>query len=49
MEFEFYDFAKKIFNEKFNRAINENGKLIETQYYFEKTFGPNGRVKWSRR
>ena len=41
MEFEFYEFAKKIFNEKYNRAFNEKGKILPKQYYFEKISGPN--------
>jgi len=41
MEFEFYDFAKKIFNEKYSRAFNDKGKILPKQYYFEKISGPN--------
>ena len=41
MEFEFYDFAKKIFNEKYSRAFNDKAEILPKQYYFDKITGPN--------
>jgi hypothetical protein len=43
MEYDFYHFVEKNFEMMFTRAI-ENDKLKDKGYFYEKIYGPNGKI-----
>ena len=43
MEYEFYRFAEKNFDLVYKRST-ENGKLRPKGYFYEKIYGPNGKI-----
>ena len=44
MEFEFYNFVKKIFDQEYTNTFDKDGKVKEKGYFYEKVYGPNGKI-----
>ena len=47
MEYEFYNFARKIFEQEYANTFDEDKKVKGQGYFYEKVYGPLGKIiKW---